>query len=90
METARRASVSVEYNGTEVTQEIAETIGNFQYTDVASGSSDSISISIDDNADKWLNDWYPVRGDSITASIDVATWRTQGDARTLMCGTFTN
>ena len=53
MAVARRARVYMTYNGRDAEQ-MAEYITSFKYTDVASGSSDSISVDLDDRDRHWI------------------------------------
>ena len=44
----RRADVAVTYNGKNATVQLAPLLASFTYKDVASGSSDSISMELND------------------------------------------
>lgn len=85
---ARRASVSVLYNGANATGQIAAYLNSFQYTDVASGTSDSISINVNDRDHKWIGPWFPVKGDKLKPTIIVTDWAGPGQLATFKCGTF--
>ena len=50
----RQANVSLLYNGANASGQIAPYLASFQYTDVASGSSDKISIQINDRDHRWI------------------------------------
>ena len=50
----RQAEVSLMYNGANASGQIAPYLNSFQYTDVAAGSSDKISIQINDRDHKWI------------------------------------
>lgn len=81
----RRASVDISYNGVSVTEPLAGYQLSVKYSDPASGQADSLDISIHDRERKWINEWLPSDGDTLTAAI------TATDAeRTnyLPCGTF--
>lgn len=60
----------------------------FTYSDVASGSSDHISIQVDDRNREWINGWFPVKGDYIKAAIVTENWTQQGREEENFCGTF--
>lgn len=83
----RQAFAEIIYNGKIITQSIADSTGKFDYTDTAD-KSDTISLTIDDKADRWLLDWYPSTGDKIIAALLVTDWLFPGDARILNCGSF--
>lgn len=60
----------------------------FSYTDVASGESDDVSITLQDIGKEWLGNLMPKRGASLGAKIVLSNWRGSGDRGTLDCGTF--
>ncbi len=84
----RQASVDCIYNKTPLMESIQGDLEQVSYTDPASGESDSYSISIDAQDDKWLNQWMPGKGNSLTATISVEDWEDEGDDHTLRCGKF--
>ena len=49
----RRATVSMIYNGANATEQVAGYINSFEYTDVASGKSDSIRAVMNDRDNRW-------------------------------------
>ena len=85
---ARRATVSVLYNGVNATGQIALYLNSFQYKDVASGTSDSISLNVNDPALKWIGPWFPVKGDRLVPTIQTENWDTFGQVQKFPCGTF--
>ena len=74
----RKAAVSLVYNGANATGQIAPYLASFQYTDIASDSSDSINIEINDRDHMWIGPWYPVKGDKLKPTILVANWEGGG------------
>ena len=82
----RRASVDLTYNGAAVTAQIAPYNTEFSYTDPASGEADSIDISIHDRGRVWTAGWFPLVGDTLSATIKTQDWGA-GD-RSLPCGLF--
>ena len=85
---ARRSNIDISYRGINVTSDIAKDLLSFEYTDNASGTSDSITISLKDDQKKWISSWAPQQGDSIRASIITNNWRREGDNQQLKCGAF--
>lgn len=85
---ARRASVSILYNSSNATAQIAGDLNSFTYTDVASGSSDSISLQINDRNRKWIGPWFPEKGDRLRPTICTFDWRYAGDNKVFPCGAF--
>jgi uncharacterized protein len=61
---------------------------SFSYTDKASGEADDISITLKDEKKRWLNDWFPTKGDVIIPKIQTTNWRRDGDKQLLPCGRF--
>ena len=86
---ARRASTTLKFNGKNVDTSLKEYLESVSYTDVASGSSDTISISLQNISEKWMKGWYPKKGDSVSGSIRFLDWNGDGKDRTLQCGSFT-
>lgn len=88
MSRARRASVSVNYEHVNISDEIAGSVKTFTYTDVASGESDSLSLSLQDRERKWMGSWAPKKGDHISASAAFRDWAGEGDNWGIYCGSF--
>jgi len=88
MGTAREATLSLSYNGKNATEEITNRLGQMTYTDVASGETDTISLVMADEKQKWLNAWFPVEGDYIEVAINQYNWSKPGDNKKLKCGKF--
>ena len=84
----RKVSLEVTYNGNKLDEKIQKRITSFTYTDIASGASDSISITLENIDKKWLNAWFPEKGSTITAKLIVKNWEKSGKKRTFNCGTF--
>ena len=80
---ARKASVALTYNGVD-----APAPASFTYEDVASGSSDSVSLGMTDRDRKWIGPWFPVKGDTLQPTIHTENWEQDGQSRDFPCGTF--
>lgn len=87
MAIARHATVALTYNGKSAAQ-MAQYLSSFQYTDVASGSSDSISIELNDPDRRWIAGWFPQKGDKLKPTIQMFNWNWDGSIETIKCGTF--
>ncbi len=59
---------------------------SFTYTDAASGSSDSVSVTLHNVSKLWLNELMPEKGEGFEASIVTTGW---GNDQDFMCGAFT-
>jgi hypothetical protein len=75
------------YNG-HTADQISEYLSSFKYVDVASGSSDSITVELSDYDRKWMNAWFPQKGDRLQPVINRLNWDEDGKTTTLKCGTF--
>ena len=84
----RKASVSCFYNGVNATAQIADYLDSFTYTDVASGTSDSISLTLTDRDRKWTGPWFPQKSDRLAPVILTENWSAEGDTRFFPCGLF--
>lgn len=88
MSNARKAVPSLSFNGKNVSTKLAEYLKSVSYEDVASGSSDTISLKLQNIDMKWLHKWYPTKGDKIKGSITFKDWNKDGTNLSLNCGTF--
>lgn len=88
MSEARRAQPSLTINGKNVTTKLAEYLESLSYTDVASGSSDSLSLDLHNIGQIWLTQWYPTKGSTVKGSISFKDWNKDGETLKLNCGTF--
>lgn len=84
----RKVSLDISYKGNKLDEKIQERITGFSYTDIASGSSDSVSIMIENIDKKWLNTWFPEKGSAIAGKLSVKNWEKSGKKRAFNCGTF--
>lgn len=89
MSDARKVTTTLKFNGDNVTTSLADYLESVTYEDVASGSSDSLEITLQNIDEKWLNGWYPTKGDTVSGKIKFADWDTAGTDLSLSCGTFT-
>lgn len=85
---ARRANITITYQGTDITENIAPDLLSFKYEDYACDSSDNIDIELKDPKSKWLNNWFPEKGDFIVATLNTFNWTKEGDNKSLDCGIF--
>jgi phage protein D len=70
------------YNRKDITHDITPYVLEVTYTDHLRGQSDDIEIKIEDVDSRWIDAWYPGKGDSLTLSLGY-------EGRLLLkCGTF--
>ena len=67
---------------------IGNTATDFAYTDVASGKSDSASITMYDIDKEWLGNRKPKRGAGLGAKIQINNWNGENTSETFDCGNF--
>lgn len=84
----RQAKVLINYNGKNITQDLADYNMDFSFTDATSGELDDLQIRVADRDRKWQKTWAPVDGDMIKATIEVTDWYKEGDRKQYNCGTF--
>lgn len=84
----RKASVSILYNGVNASGQLAPYLASFEFTDVASDSSDTISIELNDRDHKWIGPWFPQRGDRLEPTIIAQNWGGEGQTEQIKCGAF--
>lgn len=67
---------------------IEKAITGFSYTDVASGKSDSVSITLHDIGKEWLDKYMPQKGANFGAVISLTNWNKEERVDKFDCGTF--
>lgn len=68
--------------------EIEKNAKSFTYTDVASGQSDSMSITLSDIEKEWMDNLKPKRGADMGIKLKLANWNKDDTSKTFNCGTF--
>ena len=89
MYNSRKAELSINYEGKNITNQIEQYIKSIVYTDVASGSSDTITLELIDRDKKWMGAWKPSKGDAIEVIIYLHNWDKPSSKKIFKCGTFT-
>jgi uncharacterized protein len=82
----RHADIALTYQGTDITNSIADGLLSFEYDENAQGDADSLTVSMQNKTLKWMNSWLPSSGDKVNASLTAYDWNKPGDTRTLNCG----
>lgn len=57
------------YNGEDITAEIEPFVCSITFDDRLTGESDELSVELEDVDGRWLNDWYPDHGASLSLSL---------------------
>ncbi len=87
-EQPRSVSLILFYNGVNATGDFSDKMEAFSYTDNASGDADTISLTVNNQSEQWLNGYMPEDGDYVEATIVVKNWNREGDKKSLPCGKF--
>ncbi|MBJ5304221.1 phage late control D family protein, partial [Salmonella enterica subsp. enterica serovar London] len=70
------------YGHKEITYDIAPYVTSISYSDSIKNESDVIAIALEDSAGRWVNEWYPGKGDTLALRLGY-----QGEDL-LDCGTY--
>lgn len=87
MSEARMAWANIIYNGMDVTEQLRGYLETFQYTDVADGESDTISIELCNLGREWISGFYPSHNDKLITKIITEHWNRAGK-KNFYCGKF--
>ena len=84
----RRAYPTIFYNGKNISTTVDKYLESFQYTDPASGESDSLSLTLGNWDGDWIAGWFPDKGATLAARVLTYNWWRQSEMLQLVCGTF--
>jgi phage protein D len=70
------------YGQKDITTDLVPYVTSVTYTDNLSGQSDEIDVELEDVDGRWINAWYPGKGDTLTLKIGYE------DEPLLVCGQF--
>lgn len=92
---ARRAEVSVSFDGVNITDDIKPYLKSLTYTDNEEGEADDLQIVLQDRNRLWLENWLTEAVEAaaagqlkIDASILRKNWTNNGNEDILPCGSF--
>ena len=88
---AQQTTTSLVTSGTsnpQLGEKISAQATAFSYTDVASGQSDSVSITLYDLDKEWMGSLMPKRGARLGASLTLTNWNGEEGVETFDCGNF--
>lgn len=57
------------YGHKDITYDIAPYITSVSYSDSIKNESDVIAIEVEDSVGRWMNEWYPGKGDTLTLHL---------------------
>lgn len=85
----RTSEILIKYNEVDATKAIGRMLESFTWIDYASGSADTISLSLNNMNNLWVMKGYlPLHTDNLKAWIKVADWNHSADDRSVFCGRF--
>jgi phage protein D len=87
----RQTNVIVNYDSKNLDKKISAYLEKLDFTDVASGESDNINITVSNRNKKWFSSWKPAKGDSLSAKIQQKYWQNFSGKKksiTTNCGKF--
>lgn len=70
------------YGHKDITYDIAPYVTSISYSDSIKNEADVIAIALEDTCGRWINDWYPGKGDTLALKLGY-----QGE-NLLDCGTY--
>lgn len=85
---ARKTTLYLSYNGKSLSKQLKGFVEGFSYTDIASGESDSIELTLNNRDMRFMNKNKPYKGDRITAVINLHNWIKKGQTKSFKCGRF--
>lgn len=89
MSKPRKAVTTLKFNGKNVDTSLKDYLESVTYEDIASGSSDTLSIKLHNITKQWMKEWYPKKGDAVEGSIKLLDWDKAGKDKKIFCGHFT-
>lgn len=82
---SRNTTVTIIYEGKNITRNIEPYLLSFTFNDNSSDKADDISLSLEDRTGLWFSDFSPSKGDKITCSI---VHHEADSSESLPCGSF--
>ncbi|MGL1931758.1 MAG: contractile injection system protein, VgrG/Pvc8 family [Desulfotalea sp.] len=85
MEKINTAKVIITYDGKDISAALAPYLLGVTYTDNEDGKADDLNISLEDSEHYWQDSWFPEKGSTLTASIEL---KRNEITSQMSCGTF--
>ena len=83
MPQARRAKAKANYRGRDISYDVI----SFSYSDNYD-KTDDISMELSDKEERFIDDWFPQIGETVSVEIEVSDWNATGDNRSIRLGEF--
>lgn len=85
----RQVQFNLFYDEKNISADVSNYLLSFSYTERAEdGKSDDLKVTFENVDGLWSSCWYPKKGASLRASINVLNWFKPGDYYRLDCGSF--
>ncbi len=84
----RQATVTIKYDGKDISTDLAPFLKSVFYRDHLSGYADDVEIKLEDRKGLWAGEWFPERGATLDISVTLTNWKQIGDTETVRLGTF--
>jgi phage protein D len=81
MQKVREPLFKVTYNKVDITADISPYLMSIVYKDATEGKCDEIEIEVSNVSGVWLDEWFPVKGDTLSVSMGF-------DSNQFTCGIF--
>jgi hypothetical protein len=85
---AMRSKLIVKYNGVDATDTISDDSESFSWKDNADGSADTVTVTLNNQTQKWMNGYFPSDKDTFKAWIQTSEWAVDKKDGKLYCGSF--
>lgn len=82
----RRTEIRVYYEKKNVSRNMKDYQESFEYSDIATGGSDEITLKVDNADMRFLNKWKPLKGSTISATILMHDWDKEGVTKSFKTG----
>lgn len=83
-----QSKLIIEYNGVDATDIIADDCSSFTWKDNATGTADTMTLSLSNIGGKWMNGFYPSDEDKFKAWIQLQEWAADYRNGQIYCGCF--
>lgn len=84
----RKANLFITYDTKDITSYIDPVLESWTYTDVLSGSADSLDVTVNNNSWNFIGSWMPEKGAILRANIQLTDWTTENKVEFNKFGTF--
>ena len=85
---AMRSKIVLHYNNADASKSITDDCEEFTFEDNASGSADSVALTVSNRSGKWMRKFHPKEDDYIKVWIQVENWVQGKENAKLYCGRF--